>query len=154
MALLAAVARVARCLRVGGVVRVALVAASVAVCAGGIACAGDPEGSIPARELASRLEDGTAPPVLDVRSEGEYRAGHVPGAIHLGFLSTFGHGDELAFDRGEPVVVYCEHGPRAGIARFALRRHGFERVVLLEGHMSGWREAGLPVEAAEPEAEE
>jgi rhodanese-related sulfurtransferase len=116
------------------------------------ACAGDPDGHIAAADLAARIEAGTAPPVVDVRSGGEYRAGHVPGAIHLGFLSAFGRSGELALPREQPVVVYCEHGPRAGIARFALHRHGFERVVLLDGHMKGWRRAGLPIEVPEAPA--
>jgi len=48
------------------------------------ACApgSDPQ-SITAGELLDRLGTENAPIVLDVRSEGEYRAGHVPGAYNL-----------------------------------------------------------------------
>ena len=50
----------------------------------------------------------------------------------------------------EPVVVYCEHGPRAGLAKAALRAAGFREVLYLEGHMSGWKRAELPQEATTP----
>jgi len=46
----------------------------------------------------------------------------------------------------DTVVVYCGHGPRAYLAGAALRRRGFERIVYLKGHMSGWRREALPVE--------
>lgn len=120
------------------------------------ACASGPDAHVDARELAARIADGTAPLVVDVRSEGEYRDGHVPGAVHVSFLSTFGAAGARLAPPGEPVVLYCEHGPRAGIARFALHRHGFDRVILLEGHMTGWREQGLPIEVPEaaPESEQ
>lgn len=34
-------------------------------------------------ELDEALKDGAAPVIVDVRSEKEYRAGHLPGAIHI-----------------------------------------------------------------------
>jgi rhodanese-related sulfurtransferase len=43
-------------------------------------------------------------------------------------------------------VLYCAHGPRAGIAKFALKLSGFDNIVYLEGHMSAWKAAKLPVE--------
>ena len=52
-----------------------------------------------------------------------------------------------AADLGEPknrrVVVYCEHGPRAVLAREILSFMGYTSVGLLEGHMSGWRQQNL-----------
>lgn len=78
--------------------------------------------------------------VIDVRSASEFRRGHVPGAVHLPFWAA-------AFRplpaSSAPVVVYCGHGPRAWIARALLRWRGTANVCLLEGHMAGWRRAGL-----------
>ena len=36
-------------------------------------------------ELMSRISDNSAPIILDVRSEQEFRRGHVPGAINIPF---------------------------------------------------------------------
>lgn len=113
------------------------------------ACLARPDASIAPAELAREIEAGSAPVIVDVRSNGEYTAGHVPGAIHLPFLEAEARAGEIPGERDAPVVVYCEHGPRARIAAGKLRDAGFSHIVALEGHMSGWREAGLPVEGAE-----
>ena len=80
-----------------------------------------------------------------MRSTREYRQGHIPGAIHIPFWQSFYRVDKLAIPRHKTVVVTCAHGPRAGIGKFALKRAGFENVVYLDGHMSGWYKADLPV---------
>ena len=101
---------------------------------------------ITAVELSELLKTGHAPVIVDVRSGREYRAGHVPGAIHLPFWLAFARADNLAAPRDEPVVVYCAHGPRAGIGKAALSLQGFTQIRYLQGHMSGWYKAELPVE--------
>lgn len=97
-------------------------------------------------ELAALIEAGQSPTVIDVRSGWEYRAGHVPGAIHVPFWLAYSRVDEIKAAKDRTVVVYCEHGPRAGVGKHALTREGFTRVRYLEGHMRGWRKAGLPTE--------
>ena len=101
---------------------------------------------IPAAELNRLIQSGNAPTIIDVRSSREYRSGHVPGAIHLPFWQAFWRADAIDHPGDELVVVYCAHGPRAGIGKLALSSKGFSRIVYLQGHMSGWYEAGLPVE--------
>jgi rhodanese-related sulfurtransferase len=44
----------------------------------------------------------------------------------------------------DPVVVYCAHGPRAGVARWALNMAGIPNVLYLKGHMTGWHKHALP----------
>ena len=93
--------------------------------------------------LLARIEAGTAPTVLDVRSRREFAAGHVPGARHIPFWRISRRIGELAILRDSELVVYCGHGPRAIIAGRALRRLGFTRIRYLEGHFSKWRGAGF-----------
>lgn len=101
-------------------------------------------------ELASRIEAGRPPPILDVRTAGEYSASHVPGAVHIPFYSVIGRRHELPSADGQPLVVYCEHGPRAGLARIGLFLAGAGEVRFLEGHMTAWKEDELPVESDTP----
>jgi rhodanese-related sulfurtransferase len=115
----------------------------VAVLLGG--CAG-PQARIAKSELEAAIREGTAPTIIDVRSRSEYEAGHLPGAIHLPFYSTWSSNAVLPAAKDTPVVVYCEHGPRAGLARLGLESLGYEQVISLEGHMAAWRAAGLPLE--------
>jgi rhodanese-related sulfurtransferase len=99
-------------------------------------------------ELLGAVRAGTAPVVVDVRTRREYDAGHVPGALHIPFYALLIREDKIPSPREQPVVVYCEHGPRAGVAKLALRLAGFTDVRYLEGHMSGWKERGFPMETA------
>jgi hydroxyacylglutathione hydrolase len=100
-------------------------------------------------ELAARIEAGDPPPILDVRSRGEFERGHVPGALHVPFYSVWSRSDELPAGEPErPLVVYCEHGPRAGLARTGLWLAGAGEVRFLDGHMTAWRADGLPLEPA------
>ncbi len=87
------------------------------------------------------------PIIVDVRSQGEYESGHVPGAIHIPFWSAFSRASELPEQaKGQALVVYCAHGPRAGIAKWAFSLNGYESILYLTGHMSAWNEAKLPIE--------
>jgi rhodanese-related sulfurtransferase len=54
----------------------------------------------------------------------------------------------VPFNSNEPVVVYCQHGPRAYIAGEALRRRGYTQVIYLTGHMARWRREQLREEPA------
>jgi hydroxyacylglutathione hydrolase len=96
--------------------------------------------------LRDQIGRGEAPVVLDVRSPGEFAAGHVPGAVNVPFTSILAASDDMRAQKSETVVVYCGHGPRAWLAGEALRWRGYERVIYLQGHMAGWRRAGLPEE--------
>jgi len=102
--------------------------------------------SIQAYDLLTQIESGIAPLIVDVRSGWEYRQGSVPGAIHLPFWRSWMLNEALKARMDEPVVAYCEHGPRAVLASLFLRLRGFNHVQMLKGHMLGWRNNGLPVE--------
>ncbi|MGB7931285.1 MAG: rhodanese-like domain-containing protein [Gammaproteobacteria bacterium] len=104
-----------------------------------------------AAELDRLIKSGNAPVIVDVRSAYEYRQGHIPGAIHMPFWQSFFRADDLTAAGNQPVIVYCQHGPRAVIAKFALWQAGHTNVRYLIGHMSEWEKAGLPLETASPD---
>ena len=97
-------------------------------------------------QLLEKLDAGWDPVVLDVRSSMEYASGHVPGAVHLSFWTPLVDQESVQADSERPVVIYCEHGPRAYIAAYGLRKAGFTDVHYLDGHMSKWRKEELPME--------
>jgi rhodanese-related sulfurtransferase len=95
------------------------------------------------RELLTRIEQGEAPYIVDVRSDVEYRRGHVPGAVHVPFWRVRAHQDRLPKARDQEMIVYCGHGPRAHMAGAALRRLGYQHIDYLAGHMARWSREGL-----------
>jgi hydroxyacylglutathione hydrolase len=90
--------------------------------------------------LRRAIENGAAPIIVDTRSRIEYAAGHVPGAVHLPFWRAGARHRELQADLDTHILLYCGHGPRANIARNALRRRGYRRVGLLRGHFQAWKD--------------
>jgi len=126
---------------------VALACIALAAGFGPSACSIGRSPAIPRAELAQRIEAGTAPFILDVRSTSEYEAGHVPGALHIPFADVDERHAEMGLAMDEPIVVYCAHGPRAAWAARSLHDAGYTDVVYLEGHMTSWEADGLPVEA-------
>jgi hydroxyacylglutathione hydrolase len=99
--------------------------------------------AISVHDLARRLRAGERPFVLDVRTEQEWKSGHIEGArhIHGGLLQDRIH--EVPRDRA--VAVVCGSGYRASIAASVLRRAGYEEVSNVIGGMSAWTNADLAV---------
>jgi hydroxyacylglutathione hydrolase len=91
-------------------------------------------------ERAAAEEDGI---LVDVRGESEWRAGHVPSAVHMHFGSLARRGDELPRDR--PLMLYCLGGGRSGVAAGVLQAAGFADVRSVEGGLGARVAAGAPV---------
>lgn len=122
----------------------ALIFLAVAACAILAGCAT----SLTRADLLKKLQEKPPPLVVDVRSQGEYEKDHIPGAVHIPFYSIGSGLKEIVRAKHDEIVLYCEHGPRAGLAGLTLYLSGYDRVYSLEGHMKGWRESGLTVEPA------
>lgn len=84
--------------------------------------------------------------IIDVRSAEEYAEGHVPGAINIAHSEIADKLDQIIGHKDKPVVVYCRSGYRASKAAKVLTSNQFSKVKHLAGDMSGWIEAGHPVE--------
>jgi hydroxyacylglutathione hydrolase len=98
------------------------------------------------KELLKKINSKNPPAVIDVRTGFEFKAGHIPGAIHGPSWKILLKLVRLPSDKTAELVVTCEHGPRAQIAKGLLAFYGYVNVDLLDGHMCGWRQAGYPLE--------
>jgi len=86
---------------------------------------------------------------LDIRTEGEYRAGHIPGAV---FVPDSDYSNIIGqMDKSKTYVVYCAYGSRSPAAVEFMRSEGFESVKHMNRGLVQWYEAGGPLVAgAEP----
>ena len=75
--------------------------------------------------------DGNAT-LLDVRTESEYRRGHLNGFRNIPLDDLREHLDEL--DRGKPVYVNCQTGLRSYLACRILTQYGFTCAHLSGGY--------------------
>ena len=98
-----------------------------------------------AEALAARLEEPTAPVLLDVRGSGEFGVGHIPGARWLARGKLELLVDSLVPDRATALVTVCDTGVRAALAAATLAERGYRDVAYLDGGLGAWRAAGLPL---------
>jgi phage shock protein E len=84
---------------------------------------------------ARRLMDNGAR-LLDVRTQGEYEAGHVEGAQNISVLELKDRFEELN-PKDRTIVVYCRSGHRSAAAASILRSAGFAQIFDL-GSIKNW----------------
>jgi hydroxyacylglutathione hydrolase len=81
--------------------------------------------------------------LLDVRAQDEYAARHIDGAHLIPFPFLAKQLDRIP--RDQPLIIQCASGVRSHIAASYLRARGFADVSQLQGGITGWMIAGLPV---------
>jgi rhodanese-related sulfurtransferase len=120
-------------------------------------------------EANELLEQGHT--YIDVRSEPEFEAGHVPGSLNVPLLhmgpagmtpnSEFLDVMQSVFAKNEKLVVGCRSGGRSARAAQMLAQAGFNEICDMaagwEGSRDafgrptpGWSRKGLPVETGAP----
>lgn len=82
--------------------------------------------------------------VLDVRGDGEFRSGHIPGAQHIPLGRLPERATELT--PNSEIVVHCQGGVRSPIAVSVLVKLGFDHVTNLSGGFQEYQRSNLPVE--------
>ncbi len=87
-----------------------------------------------AGEAKKMVASGAA--LIDVRTAGEYAAGHISGAKNIPVQELRARAGEVG-RKDVPVVVYCASGMRSAAAASMLRHAGFMQVRNL-GPMSAW----------------
>lgn len=81
--------------------------------------------------------------VLDVRTPGEFREGHLAGAVNVDLLASDFAARLSAMDRGKSYLVYCRTGNRSTKAFHIMEQLGFRTVYHMRDGIVGWEKKGL-----------
>jgi rhodanese-related sulfurtransferase len=83
--------------------------------------------------------------VLDVRDEAEFASGHIADATHIPLADLAARLGELKKHQNKTILVNCQRGMRSAKACDILRHAEFTQVHNLQGGLTAWIEAKLPV---------
>jgi hydroxyacylglutathione hydrolase len=86
--------------------------------------------------LEQRLSDSAPPLVVDIRTPGEWNAGHIDTALHVELDDLPRRLDEIPRDRD--LVVVCRGGYRSSIGASLLEGAGYTKVTDLVGGMDAY----------------
>ncbi|WP_434796162.1 rhodanese-like domain-containing protein [Terrisporobacter vanillatitrophus] len=89
-------------------------------------------------ELKNMIKNNKKLLILDVRSVGEFRSGHIPKAKNIPVQEISSKINTLDLYKDDEVVVYCASGGRSSSAANILARNGFNKVYDLGG-MSNYK---------------
>jgi len=106
-----------------------------------------PYASINVATVFSMITSGSYPnlTILDVRTQSEYDAGHIYGAVWIPVTELEARIGELAGHENHEIIVYCYAGSRSATASGILDAHNFTKVYNMLGGISAWQSAGYPV---------
>lgn len=83
--------------------------------------------------------------VLDVRTSGEFAAGHISNSINID-VETGEFANQVAnLDKTKTYAIYCQSGRRSAIAASQMAKLGFTSLYNLNGGIGAWAGAGQAV---------
>ncbi len=77
--------------------------------------------------------------ILDTRTQEEYDAGHIEGAILIPYNKLEMNLDELDGYEDKPILVYCRTGSRSAVAVDILIENGFNKIYHMNQGFSRWK---------------
>ncbi|HEU4335086.1 MAG TPA: rhodanese-like domain-containing protein [Candidatus Eisenbacteria bacterium] len=72
--------------------------------------------------------------LVDVRTQEEFDAGHLEGALLIPVDEIDSRASELGDDKSRAIVLYCRTGNRSGQAKRALEERGYTNVMNAGGY--------------------
>ena len=108
-------------------------------------CGTDEVRTVTPRDVAADVAAGRVL-LVDVREDAEWAAGRAPDAVHVPLSDVAERLEELDRVRGErPLAFVCRTGRRSAQAARTAVEGGLEDVLHVDGGMSAWVRAGLPL---------
>ena len=88
-------------------------------------------GDIAIEEVKNKLSQGAI--LIDVRSNQEYREGHLQGAINIPDFEIANRIQREVPKKNQLIVLYCQYGGRSKSASIIMKKLGYTNVYNLYG---------------------
>ena len=100
---------------------------------------------VTAVEFKKIMDSGEKFVLVDVRTEDEYNAARLPGAIHINRGLIEWVAPKKIQDTDAKIFVYCRTGARSAFSTQRLIEMGYTNVTNIYDAFKGWVVAGYPV---------
>lgn len=84
--------------------------------------------------------------LIDVRETDEWAKGHAAGAIHISKGLIERDIEAKVANKDVFIVLYCHSGARSALAAENLQKMGYLNVYSLDGGLTAYEGAGLPID--------
>ncbi|MBL8604991.1 MAG: molybdopterin-synthase adenylyltransferase MoeB [Myxococcales bacterium] len=95
--------------------------------------------------LKERIETRPDFILVDVREGEEFRAGHIPGALHIARGHLESKVESLIGNKDAPIVLYCAGGTRSALAARTLAELGYTQVESANPGFVQWKDRRYPM---------
>ena len=99
--------------------------------------------TVDATTFSEKLKTAKNPQLLDVRTPQEFAQDHIDQAININWNGEDFVAKASAYDKSQPIFVYCKIGGRSIQAATKLVELGFTEVYNLEGGIMKWNASGM-----------
>ena len=96
-------------------------------------------------QAQSLLGKDGAPQVIDLRTQEEFKEGHISGAQVVDVKKEDYEKQLQKLDPNQPYLIHCRSGGRSTKALPSFEKLGFKKIYHLDKGFNSWKEAGLPV---------
>lgn len=117
-----------------------------------LALATAPIENISARTATALIQDNLSNPefiILDIRTPGEYNAGHIVGARNIDFYGQSFAQEFDGLDRDKTYLIYCRSGNRSGQLMQAVEKMRFKKVYHMRSGLVDWVGQGFKLVPSE-----
>jgi len=97
------------------------------------------------KAFSEQIQKAKDPVILDVRTPEEFAEGYIQNAINLDFYRDDFKTELGKLNKEKTYFVYCKAGGRSASAADMMLKEGFKNVVDLDGGITAWEEAKLPL---------
>jgi rhodanese-related sulfurtransferase len=84
--------------------------------------------NITAQEAKKIMDSQEGYVILDTRTQEEYDAGHIPGAILIPYDEILEKAENVLTDKNQLILVYCRSGRRSKLAAEDLVKLGYTNI--------------------------
>lgn len=130
----------------------ALLFSGLAACSSGgengATAAKSENGLLSPKDFQAKMNELSNEFLIDLRSHGELHSiGPIEGARNIDFNRGSFEKVIPRLPQDQPIMLYCASGGRSAKAASMLKEAGFTQVYDLDSGITGWQEAGLPIQA-------